>query len=92
MSARLAIKRFAQTIALAMVFPSAVLCGFGRIELLYTLFAHFHAMLPGFIGNFFRVGFYKLTLKECSIDTTISFGSFFSRSAASVGPFVSIGS
>ena len=91
MSAHLAIKKLAQSVALAAVFPGALLCGFGRIERLYTLFAHFHALVPGFIGDFCRVAFYKLTLRGCSIDTTISFGTFFSRRSVSVGPFVSIG-
>jgi virginiamycin A acetyltransferase len=90
-SARIATKRLAQSIALAVVFPSALLCGFGRIERLYTLFAHLHALVPGFIGDYCRAAFYKLTLRGCSIDTTISFGTFFSRRTASVEPFVSIG-
>jgi acetyltransferase-like isoleucine patch superfamily enzyme len=90
-SPRLVIKRLAQGVSLAAVFPSAVLCGFGRIELLYTLFAHLHALTPGFIGNLCRAAFYKLTLQESSINTNISFCTFFSRSSASVGPFVSIG-
>ena len=91
LSARLVLKRMAQTVALAAVFPSALLCGFGRIERLFTLFAHFQALLPGFIGDFCRAAFYKLTLQRCSIDTTIAFGTFFSRRTACVGPFVSIG-
>ena len=91
MSFHLIIKRLAQSIAIVVVFPSALLCGFGRFERLYTLFAHLHALGPGFIGNFCRAAFYKLTLRESSIDTTISFGTFFSRRTASIGPFVSIG-
>jgi len=61
------------------------------MERLYVLFAHLHALVPGFIGDFCRAAFYRLTLRECSIDTTIAFGTFFSRRTASVGPFVSIG-
>lgn len=91
MSARLVIKRFVQFVALAVVFPSAVLCGFGRIDRLFALFAHFYALGPGFAGDFCRAAFYKLTLRESSMDTTISFGTFFSRRTASVGPFVSVG-
>jgi virginiamycin A acetyltransferase len=91
MNARLAMKRLTQSVALTVVFPSALLCGFGRIERLYTLFAHLLALVPGFIGQFCRAAFYKLTLLECSIDTSISFGTFFSRRTASVGPYVSIG-
>jgi virginiamycin A acetyltransferase len=84
-------KRFAQSIALIVVSPSALLCGFGRIERLFTFFAQLYALGPGFVGDFCRAGFYKLTLRECSMDTTISFGTFFSRRAASVEPHVSIG-
>jgi virginiamycin A acetyltransferase len=89
--AHLAIKRLTQSFALAVVFPCALLCGFGRIERLYTIFAHLHALMPGFIGDFCRAAYYKLTLRRCSIDTKISFGTFFSRRTASVEPFVSIG-
>lgn len=92
MSPRLLVKRFAQGFSLAAVFPSALICYFGRIERLYTFFAHLHSLTPGFIGNYFRAAFYKLTLRECSIDITISFGTFFSRHTAYVGPYVSIGS
>jgi virginiamycin A acetyltransferase len=90
-NARLVLKRLAQSVALAVVFPSALLCGFGRIERLYTLFAQLQALIPGFIGDYCRAAFYKLTLQRCSIDTTIAFGTFFSRRTACVGPFVSIG-
>jgi virginiamycin A acetyltransferase len=88
---RLALKKFAQGVALVVALPSALLCGFGRIEVLYTFLAHLHALLPGFVGIFCRAAFYKFTLRECSIDVTISFGSFFSRRSASVEPYVSIG-
>jgi virginiamycin A acetyltransferase len=90
-TARGVLKRIVQGMALVVVFPSALICGFGRMETLYTLFAHFYALLPGFIGNFCRSAFYKLTLRECSLDVAISFGSFFSRRSAFVEPNVSIG-
>ena len=54
--------------------------------------AHVLALAPGMIGNFLRGAFYKLTLRECSIDTTIAFGSFFVHPDSSVGAYVSIGS
>lgn len=89
---RLAIKRLVQGLALAVEFPSALLCGFGKVERLYAFLAHLHALLPGFIGEFCRAAFYKWTLRSCSIDTTIAFGTFFSRATASVESHVSIGS
>ena len=87
----LATKRFVQCLALAVEFPIALLCGFGRLERVYFLLAHLHALLPGFIGEFCRAAFYKWTLRSCSIDTTIAFGTFFSRTTASVESHVSIG-
>lgn len=91
MNFRLAAKRLVQGVALAGEFPVALLCGFGNVERCYTLFAHLHALLPGFVGEFCRAAFYKWTLESCSIDTTIAFGTFFSRATASVEPHVSIG-
>lgn len=88
---RLLIKRLVQGVALAVVFPSAALCGFGKIERLFSFFAQMYALGPGFIGNVCRAAFYKCTLRECSMDTTISFGTFFSRRSARVEPLVSIG-
>jgi acetyltransferase-like isoleucine patch superfamily enzyme len=55
-------------------------------------FAQLFALIPGIVGSFLRSAFYKLTLQDCSIDTTIGFGSFFSRRRVSVAPLVSIGS
>ncbi|MGB7763221.1 MAG: hypothetical protein WBL61_25525 [Bryobacteraceae bacterium] len=91
MSPRRAAKRVAQAVSLAIVFPSALICGFGRAGWLYALFAHRYALVPGFIGNFLRAAFYGFTLRDCSADVTISFGSFFSRRNVSVGEYVSIG-
>ncbi len=92
MSPRLLIKRFAQGIALLVTLPMALLCGFGRWEIGYTIFAHAVALAPGILGNFLRGAFYKMTLEECSIDTNIAFGTYFVYRQARVGPQVSIGS
>jgi virginiamycin A acetyltransferase len=92
MNLRRVIKKIAQGISLVIVFPSALLCGFGRFSVLYTFFAHLFAILPGIVGDFFRSAYYKYTLQECSLETVISFGTFFSRRNASVGQNVSIGS
>jgi acetyltransferase-like isoleucine patch superfamily enzyme len=89
---KLAIKRVVQGCFLLYALPSAALCGFGRIEPLFTLFAQFFASLPGFIGSYARAAFYHLTLEECSIDVVIGLGSYFSRRQAVVGAHVSIGS
>ena len=92
MSLRRIIKRTAQGLSLILVFPAAILCAFGRIGVCYVFFAQSFALFPGIVGTFVRAAFYKYTLRECSIDTTISFGTFFSSRDACVGANVSIGS
>ena len=89
---RLVVKRLVQACFVAGVFPAAALCGFGRVEVLFTLFAQYFSLGPGFIGSFGRAAFYWMTLADCSIDVVIGLGSYFSRSGAVVGPNVSIGS
>jgi acetyltransferase-like isoleucine patch superfamily enzyme len=85
-------KRAVQAVFILYALPAAILCGFGRVELLFTFFAQCFACLPGFVGSFARAAFYRLTLQNCSIDIAIGLGSYFSRSTAVVGANVSIGS
>lgn len=92
MSSRQLAKRSVQAVCLALVSPAALLCGFGRIRILFDCFAHSMAILPGVPGNFLRAAFYKLTLSDCSIDVDIWFGTFFSRRQVILAPHVTIGS
>lgn len=86
------LKRAVQGVFFIWALPPAILCGFGRVDILFTLFAQTFAFWPGFIGNYARAAFYKLTLRDCSIDVVIGLGSYFSRRGAVVGNNVSIGS
>jgi virginiamycin A acetyltransferase len=86
------LKKLVQGLALLLVAPSALLCGLGRIQFLYTMFAQMYALAPGLPGDYLRIAFYKLTLEECSIDSRISFGSFFAHPEARLGVGVYIGS
>lgn len=72
--------------------PFAILCAFGRIPFLFTLFAQGCAQFPGILGDYARAAFYWMTLRECSSDVRISFGSFFAHREVSVKPRVYIGS
>jgi virginiamycin A acetyltransferase len=92
MSSRLLSKRGAQAVCLVLAFPAALICGFGRFGVLFTLFSHYFALMPGFVGDFLRAAFYRLTLEDCSPDVVIAFGTFFSRTQVTVAPNVSIGS
>ena len=91
MNLRLALKRTFQGMALLLVFPWALVCGFGRLLPVYTIGAHMLALGPGVIGNFLRAAFYRLTLRECSIDTNIAFGSFVVHPDTAIASHVSVG-
>jgi len=86
------LKAFMQAAFLVAAFPAAALAGFGRWEKPYGVFATASALVPGILGDYFRISFYKLTLAECSLSSRIQFGSFFAHPVARLGPHVYIGS
>jgi len=89
---RHSLKRIVQGIALVIVLPAAALTLFGRVEPVYSFFAQGFALGPGLPGSYLRAAYYKLTLRQCSIDITIWFGTYFVHPHTSVGELVSIGS
>jgi virginiamycin A acetyltransferase len=84
-------KSMVQVVFLLLALPAAALSGFGRLESIFTIFAHACALVPGLPGDYMRVAYYKLTLLECSLASRISFGSFFAHREATVGTGVYIG-
>jgi virginiamycin A acetyltransferase len=86
------LKSLATAVALVFAFPVALLSGFGRFDALFALTAQACALLPGLVGDYLRIAFYRLSLEQCSLDSRISFGSFFAHSNAMVGRGVYIGS
>ena len=87
-----ALKLLARCIAVAVMLPSAILCGFGRISFMFTIFAHACAQSPGILGDYIRSAFYWMCLRDFSIDARISFGTFFAHREASVGSKAYVGS
>jgi len=77
---------------LALALPAATLAGFGRFPTMFTIGAHAASALPGVVGDYFRIAYYKLTLKKCSLYSRVSFGSFFAHPEVSLGRGVYIGS
>src|SRR3989338_783106 len=53
--------------------------------------SQFFSLIPGLIGEYARREFYKLSLKKCSNNCCISFGTIFSHSDAEIGEGVYIG-
>jgi acetyltransferase-like isoleucine patch superfamily enzyme len=77
---------------LALALPWAALAGFGRFAATFTIGAHAVASVPGVVGDYLRIAYYKLTLKRCSMYSRISFGSFFAHADAVLGQGAYIGS
>lgn len=86
------IKTLLHGVFLVLAFPMAVLSGFGRSDMAYAFFAHACAVVPGIIGDYLRIAYYKLTLAECALESRIQFGSFFAHPQAKIGRGVYIGS
>jgi acetyltransferase-like isoleucine patch superfamily enzyme len=85
-------KLILQGISLVVAFPAALLAGFGRFATTFTIGAHAYAQVPGIIGDYLRIAYYRLTLNRCSLESRISFGSFFAHPKAEVSQGVYIGS
>jgi len=77
---------------LALALPAATLAGFGKFAAMFNIGAHAASMVPGIVGDYFRIAYYKLTLKKCSLYSRVSFGSFFAHAEAVLGHGVYIGS
>jgi acetyltransferase-like isoleucine patch superfamily enzyme len=88
---RQAIKGIALGISLVAAFPGALLCGFGRIEVLFALFAQNFALVPGIVGDYLRIAYYHLTLTACPLNSRVQFGSFFPHPQVRLGSSVYIG-
>jgi hypothetical protein len=56
------------------------------------LFAQTFALVPGIVGDYLRIAYYRLTLEECALESRIQFGSFFAHPQAKIGQGVYIGS
>src|SRR5258708_3985961 len=86
------LKRLVQGVSLLLVAPAALFCGFGRVPMLFGTFAQLYALVPGIVGDYLRISFYKLTLEACSLDSRVSFGAFFAHPEARIADRVYIGS
>jgi virginiamycin A acetyltransferase len=86
-----AAKLVANGVFVACVFPAAALTGFGRVSVLYNVFAQFMALVPGLPGDYLRTAYYFLTLQQSSMYSRVSFGTFFAQSSSTIAERVYIG-
>jgi acetyltransferase-like isoleucine patch superfamily enzyme len=86
-----AVKGILRGASLLTALPAAAASAFGRWETGYVLFAHVYATVPGILGDYLRIAYYKLTLTECDLSSRVSFGAFFAHSQVRLGAGVYIG-
>jgi virginiamycin A acetyltransferase len=85
------VKAIVLAVFLVIAFPMALLAGFGRLPRIFSTFAQLCAAIPGLPGDYLRIAYYRMTLDECSVQSRISYGSFFAHSQTRVAPGVYIG-
>jgi virginiamycin A acetyltransferase len=85
------LKGCAQSVFLILALPLAAVAGFGSFVGGFRFSAQLCAIAPGILGDYFRTSFYSLTLKRCSLNSRISFGTLFAHPNATVGRGVYIG-
>ena len=57
----------------------------------FQLGAHTVSVIPGFVGNYFRKEYYRLTLARCAPDVCIEFGAIINQATVELGQRVYIG-
>jgi virginiamycin A acetyltransferase len=97
-----ALKLIANIVAITLVLPSAVTCWIEaritrRAEAVFSFWTQVFALLPGHPGMYLRRAFYWLSLKQCTLNFFIGFGSLiFHRqtqieSGVYIGPYAVVG-
>ena len=86
------LKQIVSLLTRVLVLPLALIAGFGRFHAGFVFGAQFLALLPGLIGSYLRVAYYKQTLDHVGSDCHIAVGSFFAHPQSSIGNRVGIGS
>ncbi|MFT6086583.1 MAG: virginiamycin A acetyltransferase [Glaciecola sp.] len=56
-----------------------------------AFFSQLLSLIPGKLGAYFRAGFYRFTLRDCSKDAVISFATLLSQQDVSIASGVYIG-
>lgn len=62
-----------------------------RNDSVFAGFSQVYSIIPGKIGEYCRTCFYVFTLKKCSMDVTITFGTIFPTPDVKIGSYVYIG-
>jgi acetyltransferase-like isoleucine patch superfamily enzyme len=89
------LKAIGNGLALVAVLPAVLMCwleGWLRgSEAVFWFWTHVLAIMPGLPGLYLRRAFYRLTLRQCSLNCWIDFGVIFAHRTASVDDEVYVG-
>jgi acetyltransferase-like isoleucine patch superfamily enzyme len=89
------LKGTANAVAFLLVLPAFLLYRLGALvlgaEKAFPGWSQAFSLLPGLTGVYLRRAFYRLTLRRCSADCCLSFGTVFSHPTAEVGRGVYVG-
>jgi acetyltransferase-like isoleucine patch superfamily enzyme len=89
------LKGTANAIAFLLILPAFLLYRLGALvlgaEKAFPGWSQAFSLLPGLTGVYLRRAFYRLTLRRCSADCCLSFGTVFSHPTAEVGRGVYVG-
>ena len=89
---RTILKRVFRGASAIIVFPWALLCGFGAVSSVFVFWAQVVALVPGLPGDYLRAAYYRLTVEKYGEGSRISFGAFFAHPQVRIGRSVYIGS
>jgi acetyltransferase-like isoleucine patch superfamily enzyme len=88
-------KRLARGIARLGILPMYVSYRFRRLLLgdrAFQATSQIVSLLPGIVGSYLRVEFYRLALEACAAEVHIGFGTLFASRSATIGEQVYVGS
>lgn len=95
MNAKWLLKRTAFAVAAVLVSPWVLLAkvqlALGGREGLFFATACGLGLVPGLLGQYLRLAFYRMTLQSCSLDVCFEFGSRVNHPTAVIGRGVTIG-
>lgn len=63
-----------------------------RDERVFCSFSQAYSLVPGFLGVYLRMGFYRLAIDKCPENIWVGFGTFFTTDKVALGSNVYIGS
>ncbi|OZG73420.1 acetyltransferase [Hahella sp. CCB-MM4] len=96
-----AVKELMFTIFLVLASPVSILYLIGSVliskDRLFSGYSQLMSLFPGMIGNYLRVGFYRVAMTRCDKEVVISFGTIFSQTDTEIlegtyiGPQCNIG-